>query len=169
MKRIQPFFPGLLILIWLIPAPIVAQESATILTGAELSRVVPSSFYFQGRNAPTQMRNSAAARFTTDRYLIAGLVDTTGYAADVREKYQGFLITDSRVRIGGFELGVGAYGFGFSSDGKFLVMDISGKELLSTLTETDKGLKRPRPLMMSKGNTGVRLYSARSYVTIVAL
>jgi hypothetical protein len=156
-----------LLISWSVP-PAHSQESSTVLSGAELMKVVPPGFYFQGRNAQTQMRNSAAARFKNDRYLIAGLVDTSGYSADVREKYQGFLITDSPVRIGGFELGVGAYGFGFT-DGKFVVMDISGKELVSTLVQSDKGLKRPRPLMMSKGGSGIRLYSARSYVTIAAL
>src|SRR6266550_2060435 len=138
--------------------PAAAQESVTVLAGAELTRIVPTGFYFQGQSAPTQMRNAAAARFGTNRYIIAGIVDTSGYAADVRDKYQGFLITDSPIRIGGFELGVGAYGFGFLSDGKFLVMDLSGKELFSTLVQSDKGLKRPRPLMMSKGGAGVRLY-----------
>lgn len=171
MKSVSQFFVSLLVLFLIcsVPPAIIAQGPGTVLTAAELSRVVPISFYFQGRNAPTQMRNAAAARFGNDHYLIAGLIDTSGYAADVREKYQGFLITDSPVRIGGFELAVGAYGFGFSGDGKFLVMDISGKELVSTQTENDKGLKRPRPLMMSKGSSGIRLYSSRSYVTIVAL
>jgi len=149
--------------------PAAAQESAAVLAGAELTRAVPTGFYFQGQSAPTQMRNATAARFGSNRYVIAGLVDTAGYAADVRDKYQGFLITDSPVRIGGFELGVGAYGFGFLSDGKFLVMDLSGKELFSTLVQSDKGLKRPRPLMMSEGGAGVRLYGGRSYITIAAI
>ena len=151
-----------------IPLAVAAQDSVKVLPDTELTKIVPPGFYFQGLSAPTQMRNSAAARFGTNRYVIAGLVDTAGYAADVREKYQGFLITDSPIRIGGFELGVGAYGFGFVNDGKFLVLDLSGKEIFSTLAEQDKGLKRPRPLMMSKGGAGVRLYSGRSYVTIAA-
>jgi hypothetical protein len=151
-----------------LPLAVAAQDSGTVLAGAELMRVVPPGFYFQGLNAPTQMRNAAAARFGSNRYVIAGLVDTAGYAADVREKYQGFLITDSPIRIGGFELGVGAYGFGFVNGGKFLVLDLSGKEVFSTLVENDKDLKRPRPLMMSKGGSGVRLYSGRNYVTIAA-
>jgi hypothetical protein len=150
------------------PLAVAAQDSAKVLSDSELSRVVPPGFYFQGQSAPTQMRNSAAARFGPSRYVITGLVDTAGYAADVREKYQGFLITDSPIRIGGFELGVGAYGFGFINDGKFLVLDLSGKEIFSTLAQQDKGLKRPRPLMMSKGGAGIRLYSGRSYVTIAA-
>ena len=78
-----------------------AQDRATILTGAELTRVVPTGFYFQGLSAPTQMRNSAAARFGTTRFVIAGLVDTSGYSADVREKYVGFLITDSEITLNG--------------------------------------------------------------------
>jgi hypothetical protein len=127
----------------------MAQDSGTILAGAELTRVVPPGFYFQGLSAPTQMRNSAAVRFGTNRFVIAGFVDTSGYAADVREKYQGFLITDSPIRVGGTDLGVGAYGFGFVG-GKLLVLDLSGKEIFSVTTETDKGLRRPRQLMMSK-------------------
>ena len=151
-----------------IPVAIAAQNSATVLAGAEVTRIVPPGFYFQGQSAQTQMRNAAAARFGSKRYVIAGMVDTAGYSTDVREKYQGFLITDSPVRIGGFELGVGAYGFGFVNDGKFVVLDLSGKELFSTQSENDKNLKRPRPLMMSKGGSGIRLYNGRSYVTIAA-
>jgi len=143
-----------------------AQNSATVLAGAELSRVVPPGFYFQGQSAGTQMRNAAAARFGSNRYVIAGLVDTSGYAAEVREKYQGFLITDSAVRVGGFELSTGAYGFGFTNDGKFVVLDLSGKQIFSTRTEQDKELKRPRPLMMSKSGAGIRLYGGRNYVAI---
>ncbi len=95
-----------------------AQERATVLTGTELTRVVPTGFYFQGLSAPTQMRNSAAARFGTDRYVIAGLVDTSGYSADIRAKYVGFLITDSAITLNGESLPAGAYGFGFATEGK---------------------------------------------------
>src|SRR5438270_13764633 len=83
-----------------------AQESATVLAGAELTRIIPPGFYFEGLSAPTQMRNTAAARFGEKRYVIVGLVDTAGYAADVRAKYEGFFITDSPVRINGADLGV---------------------------------------------------------------
>lgn len=145
-----------------------AQDSMTVLAGSELSRVVPTTFYFQGLSAPTQMRNAAAARFGTKHYVIAGLVDTSGYAADVREKYQGFLITDSPIMIGGSELATGAYGFGFTNDDKLLIMDLSGKEVLSVAAAKDAQLKRPRPLMMNKSADGLRLYGGRSYVVITA-
>jgi hypothetical protein len=147
---------------------VAAQDRAVILTGAELARVVPPGFYFQGLSAQTQLRNAAAVRFASNRRVIAGMVDTSGYAADVRSKYEGFLITDTQVLINGQKLPTGAYGFGFSNDGKFNVMDLSGQEILSVATTKDKTLRRPRPLMMSEDAPGARLYSGRDYVVISA-
>ena len=171
MKRCKRY--SLMVLVTLIlsgtmPLVINAQESVTVLTGAELMRIVPSGFYFQGLSAPTQMRNSAAARFGTRHYVVAGMVDTSGYAADIRARYEGFLITDSVITINGSELGVGAYGFGFSSDGKLNVLDLAGKEILSVATTRDNQLKRPRPLMITKAQNEVRLYSGKDYAIIGA-
>src|SRR5437762_8309903 len=154
----------LLFVVCCLPAFAVAQNSATILAGAELSQVVPPGFYFQGLSAPTQMRNSAAARFGTKRFVIAGLVDTSGYAADVRAKYEGFFITDSPVSINGNDLSTGAYGFGFSNDGKMQILDLAGNQILSISTTKDNDLKRPRPLMMAKAGDGIRFYSGKDYV-----
>lgn len=151
-----------------LPFLVAAQDRTAILTGANLLRVVPPGFYFQGLTAPTQMRNSAAARFGTNRYVIASLVDTSGYAAAVRAKYEGFLITDSAITINGSELGVGAYGFGFSNDGKLNVLDLAGNEILSVSTTKDNQMKRPRPLMMTEAGNGIRLYSGKDYAVIVA-
>ena len=147
---------------------VTAQEQPVVLTGAELTRVVPPGFYFQGLTAPTQMRNSAAARFGTKRYVIAGLVDTSGYAADVRARYEGFLITDSAITINGSDLGVGAYGFGFSNDGKLNILDLAGNEILSVSTTKDNEMKRPRPLMMTRSGKGIRFYSGKDYAVIAA-
>src|SRR5437868_1544151 len=147
---------------------VIGQDTPAIVAAKDLTRVVPTSFYFQGQSGPTQMRNAAAARLGANRLVIAGLVDTSGYASDVRSRYEGFLITDSAVSVGGQSLAVGAYGFGFSSDGKMSILDISGKELLTVTTQNDKGKKGPRPLMMTKAADGVRLYSGRNYVVISA-
>src|SRR5881396_1686816 len=147
---------------------VTAQEQPVVLTGADLTRVVPPGFYFQGLSAPTQMRNSAAARFGAKRFVIAGLVDTSGYSTDVRAKYQGFFITDSPITVGGKDLSPGAYGFGFSDDGKFNIFDVGGRALMSAGTAKDTGLRRPRPLMMVKEKDGLRLYAERSYVVIAA-
>jgi len=151
-----------------LPALVNAQDAGMVLGGADLLRVVPPGFYFQGLTAPTQMRNSAAARFGTRRYVIAGMVDTSGYAADIRARYEGFLITDSPITINGSDLGVGAYGFGFSNDGKLNILDLSGNEILSVSTTKDNQLRRPRPLMMTKVQNNIRLYSGKDYAVISA-
>ena len=170
----KPWTRGLLIgivsltVIASLPLFAAAQDRLVILSGPELARTVPSGFYFQGLSAPTQMRNSAAAQFGNDRRVIAGLVDTSGYSADVRSRYEGFLITDSDISINGETLSTGAYGFGFSNDGKLTVMNLAGKEILSVSTTRDKALRRPRPLMMSSAGNGARLYSGRDYVVIAA-
>ena len=91
MKRSLTLF-SIMVALFFAAGSAVAQDGAAILTGADLTRVVPNSFYFQGLSAPTQMRNTAAARFGKDRYVISGLVDTSGYSADVRAKYVGFLL-----------------------------------------------------------------------------
>lgn len=171
MERCRGY--SLIILVTLImsgamPFLVAAQERVTVLSGSDLVRVVPPGFYFQGLTAPTQMRNSAAARLGSRRYVIAGMVDTSGYAADIRARYEGFLITDSVITINGSELGVGAYGFGFSNDGKLNVFDLANNEVLSVSTTRDTKLKRPRPLLMMAAQNEVRLYSGKDYVTIGA-
>ena len=148
-------------------APLFAvQTSIAILAGAELTKVVPAAFYFQGQSAPTQMRNAAAVRSGTNRFVIAGMVDTSGYSTEVRAKYEGFFITDSPITLNGSDLAVGAYGFGFSNDGKLNILDVGGNEILSVSTSKDSALRRPRPLMMSKTGSEIRLYSGRDYAVI---
>ena len=150
-----------------LPAAALAQAWPKILEGDELTRVVPSSFYFEGQSAPTQMRNAAAVQFGPKRFAMAGLVDTSGYSSDVQAKYVGFLITDSPVTIGGARLATGAYGFGFAANGWMNVMDLGGRRILSVRTRRDAEIQRPRPLMMTQARGGsVRLYAGRDWVLL---
>ena len=112
------------------------------------------------------MRNSAVARLGKDRYVVAGLVDTSGYSTEISGKYEGFFITDSPVTIGGKQLETGAYGFGFSADNKLHIFDLSSKEIMSVETMSDKEMKRPRPLMMSVAADGVRFYKGKNYALV---
>lgn len=147
-----------------------AQEKSapTILTAAQASKIVPTSFYFAGQSAPTQMRNSAVALIGKDRRVVAGLVDTSGYSSEISDKYEGFLITDSPISVGGKQLETGGYGFGFSGDGKLRIFDVGGKEILTVETAGDKDMKRPRPLMMSVSADGVRFYKGKTYALVAA-
>src|SRR5215470_12775304 len=101
-----------------------------ILSQEDLKRAVPSAYFFRGQPASVQLRNSAGFSNPEGKMVLAGLVDTSGYAADVQAKYQGFLITELKLNIEGSEVAPGQYGFGFSKDGKFLVMDVGANDLL---------------------------------------
>jgi len=145
---------------------IKAQNNFEVLNEAETARVVPTSFYFAGQSAQTQIRNAAAARIGKDRFIVAGMVDTSGYSSEIAAKYEGFFITDSPVRIGDKTLGTGAYGFGFSNDGKVNLLDLGSNPVLSAVTQNDSEMKRPRPLQMISEARGIRFYKGKNYVLI---
>jgi len=148
--------------------PAVAAEEALMLDGEALTRVVPGSFYFEGRSGPTQSRNAAAVRFGEKRHVIAALVDTAGYSSDIRAKYEGFFITDSRIAFGDKELTAGAYGFGVTKESKFNIFDVGGNLLLSVAGAKDSATRTPRPLALLKENGGVRFYRGQSFVVVTA-
>ena len=112
------------------------------------------------------MRNAAAARIGKDRFIVAGMVDTSGYSSDIAAKYEGFFITDSPITIGGKTLGAGAYGFGFSNDGKVNILDLGSKPVVSAATQNDSQMQRPRPLQMISEPRGIRFYKGKNYVLI---
>lgn len=142
-----------------------AQPKFEILEGDSLKRIVPTSFYFAGQSAETQMRNAAAAKIGNERFIIAGLVDTSGYSTDIQGKYEGFFITDSPIKLGNKTLATGAYGFGFTKEA-INIFDLSSKQIFSAKATEDAELKRPRPLMMTAANNGIRLYKGKTFVLI---
>src|SRR6266436_6480224 len=73
------------------------QPKPGILNADDLQRVVPTSYFFRGQPAPVQLRNSAGFSAADGKLVLAGLVDTSGYAADVQARYQGFLITEVKL------------------------------------------------------------------------
>ena len=137
-----------------------------VLNEAGAAKVVPASFYFAGQSAQTQQRNAAAARIGKDRFVISGMVDTSGYSTEISGKYEGFFITDSPISFGGNDLSPGAYGFGFSKEGKLTIFDVGARTILSVDTQVDSGMKRPRPLQMISDSKGIRFYKGRNYVLI---
>jgi hypothetical protein len=137
-----------------------------MLTSAELKQYVPSVYFFRGQSATVQVRNAGGLRVGKDKLVLAALVDTSGYAHDVQEKYQGLLITEVRLSIGGSELAPGAYGFGFNADGKFRVMDVGANDLLQTDIKSNDNMKRPVPLKLEEEGGEYRLYAGKKYVTL---
>ena len=157
----------------LLAVPCMAQESkpviapAGVLSSLEMQQLMPSSVFFQGQTATTQLRNSFGVRFANGGLVLAGLVDTGGYSSAVRGKYQFYLLSDTSFEIDGKKLGPGAYGGGFVQDG-FLVMDLGANNLFQGKVDRDPTMTRPRPLQIQAGKNPVefRLCGGRDCVTI---
>jgi hypothetical protein len=143
------------------------SASAQILTGDELKKVTPKSFFYAGQSAPVQERNSVGLKNAAGKFTLAGLVDTSGYSTAIAEKFQGFLITESKLTFDGATLEPGAYGFGFK-DGKFYLMNVAGSDVLSVGSQRDEQLKHPVPVKFEKSEDGYRLYAGRNYVKFKA-
>ncbi len=142
------------------------QPAAETLVGpAQTQRLLPPSVFFKGQSATTQIRNSGGVHFADGTYLLAVLVDTSGYSSEVAQKYQAYLITENPIRVGGKPLPAGIYGVGFVGN-QFLVMDVGAHTLLSVPSATDAALKRPRPLQVTGSHGSYRLYEGRQYVTL---
>ena len=145
----------------------LAQAGAQILTGEQVKKVAPNSYYFAGQSAAVQVRNTAGLKNSGGKVVLAGLVDTSGYSTAIQEKYQGFLITETKLSFDGATLDPGEYGFGFK-DGKFIVMNVAATDLFSIASANDDQLKHPVPLKFEKDGAGYRLYAGRKYVVVKA-
>lgn len=144
-----------------------AQQSkpAGVLAGDDLKMIVPSHYFYRGQSASVQLRNSAGVRTKEQKYVLAGLVDLSGYASDIAQKYEGFFITEVKLKIGESELAPGQYGFGFVGD-KFIVTDVGAHDLLSVSFKKDDDLKRPMPLKIVEEAGNYRLCAGKKYVTL---
>jgi len=159
--------PAVAVVLLLVSTAMIGQSTqAGVLKASDLHAAVPASFFFHGQAAPTQLRNSVGIRNADGKILIAGLVDTAGYASGVVEKFQGFLITETKVEIEGTTLGPGAYGMGFTKDGKFVVMDVGGNEVLSVAAKSDSKLAHPVPLKVNQADGDYQLYAGNHWVEI---
>jgi hypothetical protein len=155
-------------MMWLVVlAALVAQAGAQILTVDQVRKIAPNSFFFSGQSGAVQLRNTAGLKNSAGKLVLAGLVDTSGYSTAVAEKYQGFLITETKLSFDGATLDPGQYGFGFK-DGKFTVMNVAGTEVLSIACQNDAQLKHPVPLKFEKDGAAHRLYGGRMYVVVKA-
>lgn len=144
----------------------LAQKAAPhVLSADELKKVVPAEFFFAGQKAPAQMRNAAGFQSPDGKVMFAALVDASGYSTAIQQKYQGLLVSETKLNIGDSELAPGAYGFGFAAD-KFTVMNVANEDVLSVPSQTDASLKRPVPLKLTEDGGAYKLYAGRKWVTV---
>jgi DNA-binding beta-propeller fold protein YncE len=142
------------------------QASKHILSADELKKAVPAEYFYRGQKAPVQLRNAVGFQLADGKMTLASLVDASGYSTAIQQKYQGLLITETKLEIGGSSVPPGQYGFGFTADGKFLVMDVSNNDVLSTTAQTDSELKRPVPLKLVEDGAGYKLYAGKKWVSL---
>lgn len=147
------------------PGRAIAQGGDTVLKPADTQKMLPAAVYYKGQSAPTQLRNSAGVKFSDGYYVLATLVDTSGYSSDVASKYQAYLVTEVPLKMGGQDLPTGVYGVGFIGGDKVAITDVGAHDVLTLNSATDEGMKRPMPLQITTDpGGGFRLYAGRRYV-----
>lgn len=149
------------------PIALEAQGKAEVLGPPAMQKLMPATVFYRGLVASTQLRNSCGIKFSDGYYVLAALVDTSGYSSGVAAKYQAYFIAEVPIQIGGRKLGAGVYGIGFIANNKFIVTDVGAHDVFTVDSSTDSALKRPMPMNMAAGPGGAfRLYDGRRYVII---
>ena len=158
---------GLLILI-LTASAWTQQPSKHVLTADEVKKATPTEYFYRGQKAPVQLRNAVGFQQSDGKMTLAALVDASGYSTAIQQKYQGLLITESQLDIGGSTLAPGEYGFGFTADGKFTVMDVANNDVLSASYQTEQALQHAVPLKLVSDSEGYKLYAGKKWIAIKA-
>ena len=151
-----------------------AQSKATaqtkILMPEDVSKIMPATVFFRGQSASVQMRNTFGLRFPNGALMLAALVDSSGYSSSIKQKYQGYILSETPLTINGKTLVAGAYGFGFIANDVFVVMNLGAQDVLKVQDHTDATMSRPRPLAIVAGKQpgSYHLYEGRKFVSIRA-
>jgi hypothetical protein len=167
MKTKRTAILGVLPLVML-AAAVAQQASNHLLSSDEVKKAVPTEYFFRGQKAPVQVRNAVGFQLADGKMMLAALVDASGYSTAIQQKYQGMLITETKLNIGGSELAPGQYGFGFTAEGKFIVMDVANNDVLSAASQTDSTLQHAVPLKLVEDGAGYKLYAGKKWVGIKA-
>lgn len=163
--RLKTF--GILALM-MVGCALAQQASKHILSSDELKKAVPTEYFFRGQKAPVQLRNAVGFQLADGKMMLAALVDASGYSTAIQQKYQGMLITETKLNVGGSSLPPGQYGFGFAADNKFMVMDVSNNDVLSASYQTDQALQHAVPLKLVEDGTGYKLYAGKKWIALKA-
>jgi hypothetical protein len=159
-------FAGVLLGLSLMPARAAAQGGDKVLAPADVQKLLSEKVYYKGQSAPAQLRNSGGVKFADGYYVLATLVDTSGYSSDVQSRYQAYFVAEVALKIGGHDLPAGVYGVGFIGDNKFAVTDVGAHDVFTVDSSNDDAMTRPRPLQVTENQGGgFRLYAGRRYVT----
>lgn len=147
----------------------LAQGKFELVTGKPFDSAIPKDFYLEGNAIPTAKRNAVLVHLPNGARAVFSLIDTTGYSANIIEKYVGMVITEGDVSLCGHKISVGSYGFGWQrpaanadGPGKFSLYNQAGTKLTECTMPRDPDVKQPRPLqIVAKPDGSARLYYGR--------
>jgi hypothetical protein len=165
MKSLRFGFLGILAA-GLLGAGFTQQVAQHLLSTDEINKITPAEFFFRGQKGAVQVRNSTGLQLPSGAVVMAALVDSSGYSTALQQKYQGLLITEVKLNVGGADLAPGQYGFGFTADNKFVVMDVGNNDVLSAAYHTDQALQRAVPLKLVEADGTYRLYAGKKWVAV---
>ena len=157
-----------IVVLTLVGCALAQQASKHILSSDELKKAVPTEYFFRGQKAPVQLRNAVGFQLADGKMMLASLVDASGYSTAIQQKYQGLLITETKLNVGGSSLPPGQYGFGFAADNKFMVMDVANNDVVSVSYQTDQAMQHAVPLKLVEDGTGYKLYAGKKWIAIKA-
>ncbi len=156
------------VILTLMVSALAQQASKHVLGADEVKKAVPAEYFFRGQKAPVQLRNAVGFQLAGGKMMLAALVDASGYSTAIQQKYQGLLITETKLNIGGSSLPPGQYGFGFTADGKFVVMDVANSDVLTASSQTDSALQHAVPLKLIEDGEGYKLYAGKKWIALKA-
>jgi hypothetical protein len=152
---------------------VLAQSTFEVLKGEAFDRSVPAHFYLEGQAIPIQKRNAALVKGSGGVRCLAGLLDTSGYGTDITQKYEGMILLEGELTLGGQAMTTGAYGFGVkrpippaTGPATVPVYDIAGVKVSELSADRDDELQGPRPLQFIVERGGARLYLGRYWLEL---
>jgi len=175
MRRLPVFLLAIVQVMALFPA-IASAADFQVVTGKPFDQSVVTNFYLEGQAIPAQKRNATLIKTPAGARVLIALLDTSGYGADITQKYTGLLITEGTLNIAGKALQPGSYGFGLTPVNPggpptgskiFRVYNQAGGRLIESKATRDELLSRAKPIqvVITKGKPA-RLYVGRDWVEL---
>jgi hypothetical protein len=174
MKRFGGVVIVALVILVSAPRSACAQGAFTQLTGKAFESALPNDFYLEGNRIPVEKRNAVLLKTPRGARLVLALIDTTGYSAQIKQKYIGMVIAEGAVSVCSVSLNVGSYGFGLekpaatsSEDAKFHLYNQAGETVGECAAKKDNAVTQPKPLnVVLRKEAGARFYLGRYFLEL---
>jgi hypothetical protein len=157
-----------------LPGYVRAQGEFELVTGKAFDAAIPNDFYLEGNRIPTEKRDAVLLKTPAGARAVIGRINTAGYSSRIQQKYEGMLITEGSLSVGGHKLGVGSYGFGYTKppatsneDAKLFIYNQAGEKVAECAAKKDAEIKQPNPLQVVVGkDKTAKLYFGRYWVEL---